>query len=115
MQETEWDKYGTGNYEKCADCMVHCGYEPTAVADTFVHPLKALKVAIFGPRTDGPFAPDIPLEGARSAEQRHDLQVYDFMRDLPRTERDRRWFEAKGLTLPEAREPATDRADQVAG
>ena len=25
MEETDWDAYGTGNYEKCADCMVHCG------------------------------------------------------------------------------------------
>ena len=34
METTEWDRYGTGNYEKCADCMVHCGYEGTAVEDT---------------------------------------------------------------------------------
>ncbi len=30
MDETDWDKYGTGNYEKCADCMVHSGFEATA-------------------------------------------------------------------------------------
>lgn len=35
MTETNWDNYGTGNNEKCADCMVHCGYEATAVDDTF--------------------------------------------------------------------------------
>ena len=35
MQETDWDKYGTGRHEKCADCMVHCGYEASAVDDTF--------------------------------------------------------------------------------
>lgn len=35
MESTEWDKYGTGKHEKCADCMVHCGYEPTAVVDSF--------------------------------------------------------------------------------
>ena len=23
METTDWDRYGTGNYEKCADCMVH--------------------------------------------------------------------------------------------
>ena len=34
MEDTEWEKYGTGNYEKCADCMVHCGYEASAVTDT---------------------------------------------------------------------------------
>ncbi|MGZ2903007.1 DUF3463 domain-containing protein, partial [Pseudomonas aeruginosa] len=26
-ETTEWDRYGTGNYEKCAECMVHSGYE----------------------------------------------------------------------------------------
>ena len=36
LESTEWDSYGrsSGN-EKCADCMVHCGYEPTAVHATF--------------------------------------------------------------------------------
>ncbi|MEL7029280.1 MAG: adenosyl-hopene transferase HpnH, partial [Pseudomonadota bacterium] len=32
MEETDWDAYGTGKYEKCANCMAHCGYEPTAAA-----------------------------------------------------------------------------------
>jgi len=34
IENTEWDKYGrkSGN-PKCADCMVHCGYEPTAAMD----------------------------------------------------------------------------------
>jgi hopanoid biosynthesis associated radical SAM protein HpnH len=34
MEKTEWNKYGraSGN-PKCADCMVHCGYEPTAATD----------------------------------------------------------------------------------
>ncbi len=68
MESTEWETYGTGNYEKCADCMVHCGYEATAVDDTFAHPLKALKVAILGPDTEGPMAPEIPLDGQRPAE-----------------------------------------------
>jgi len=68
MEETDWDSYGTGNYEKCADCMVHCGYEATAVNDTFAHPLKALAVARTGPRSDGPMAPDIPLDNQRPAE-----------------------------------------------
>jgi hopanoid biosynthesis associated radical SAM protein HpnH len=36
MKETAWDKYGTesGN-PKCANCMVHSGYEASAVNDTF--------------------------------------------------------------------------------
>ena len=55
METTEWDKYGTGNYEKCADCMVHCGFEATAVMDTVAHPLKALGVSLRGPRTEGAY------------------------------------------------------------
>lgn len=61
MTETEWERYGTGRNPKCANCMVHCGYEPTAVNDTFSHPLKALRVFLRGPRTEGPMAPDPPV------------------------------------------------------
>jgi hopanoid biosynthesis associated radical SAM protein HpnH len=36
MEDTRWERYGraSGN-EKCQDCMVHCGYEPSAVNHTF--------------------------------------------------------------------------------
>jgi hopanoid biosynthesis associated radical SAM protein HpnH len=36
MDDTKWENYGkkSGN-EKCQDCMVHCGYEATAVDHTF--------------------------------------------------------------------------------
>ncbi len=68
MNETDWDAYGTGNYEKCADCMVHSGYEATAVVDAVKRPLKALGVALSGIRTDGAMADEIPLEGQRPAE-----------------------------------------------
>jgi len=68
MDDTNWDAYGTGNYEKCADCMVHCGYEGTAVMDTVRRPLKALGVFLRGIRTDGPMAPEIPLDRQRPAE-----------------------------------------------
>jgi hopanoid biosynthesis associated radical SAM protein HpnH len=68
MEETNWNSYGTGNYEKCADCMVHCGFEATAVEDAFKHPLRALGVALRGIRVEGPMAPDIPLDRQRPAE-----------------------------------------------
>ena len=68
MEETDWDSYGTGKYEKCAECMVHCGYEATAVADTVANPLKALRVLLRGHETEGPMAPEIPLENQRPAE-----------------------------------------------
>ena len=35
IETTDWDRYGTGRNEECADCMVHCGYEASAVDDTF--------------------------------------------------------------------------------
>ena len=36
LDTTDWDSYGcaSGN-PKCTDCMVHSGYEPSAVAETF--------------------------------------------------------------------------------
>ena len=68
MEETDWDAYGTGNYEKCADCMVHCGFEASAVQDAFKHPLRALGVALKGIRTEGPTTPDLPLDRQRPAE-----------------------------------------------
>jgi hopanoid biosynthesis associated radical SAM protein HpnH len=68
MAETDWDAYGTGNYEKCADCMVHSGYEATAVVDAVKRPLKALGVALSGIRTDGGMAEEIPLDRQRPAE-----------------------------------------------
>ncbi len=64
MAATDWDQYGTGRNPKCADCMVHCGYEPTAINDTFAHPFKALRVAFSGPRTTGPLAPELPTRYA---------------------------------------------------
>src|SRR6266480_3513707 len=68
MEETDWDSYGVGNYEKCANCMVHCGFEATAVIDTFKRPLTALGVMLRGVRTDGPMAPEIPLDRQRPAK-----------------------------------------------
>ncbi len=41
MQETNWEKYGTGNDPRCANCMVHCGYEASAI-ETTLHSLPAL-------------------------------------------------------------------------
>ena len=61
IEETDWDKYGTGVNPKCADCMVHSGYEATAVDDTFKNPLKALKVFLTGPKYEGQMSPEVPF------------------------------------------------------
>lgn len=31
IETTDWSAYGRGRDERCANCMAHCGYEPTAV------------------------------------------------------------------------------------
>ncbi|MEM9684365.1 MAG: adenosyl-hopene transferase HpnH [Pseudomonadota bacterium] len=101
METTVWDDYGTGNYEKCADCMVHCGYEGTAVEETFSKPWKALKVALRGPKTEGDFAPEIDLSKARPAEDLHEAHVADVMSEVELTKRDLRWFAEHGVAPPE--------------
>ena len=68
MEDTDWDAYGVGKYEKCADCMVHCGFEGTAVRDTVAHPWRAIGVAMRGVKTTGAMAKDIPLGNERKAK-----------------------------------------------
>jgi hopanoid biosynthesis associated radical SAM protein HpnH len=53
LDTTDWSKYGraSGN-PKCTDCMVHCGYEATAVAETFGSMKsfsKVVKLTVLGP------------------------------------------------------------------
>ncbi len=68
MEGTEWQKYGVGNYEKCANCMVHCGFEGSAVLDSTRNPFQILPILLRGVKTDGPMAPDIDLSKQRPAE-----------------------------------------------
>ena len=68
METTDWDSYGTGRYEKCANCMAHCGYEPTAAHASISNPFSALWTALCGVRTAGPMAPEISLTQQRPAQ-----------------------------------------------
>ncbi len=90
METTDWDAYGTGRYEKCANCMAHCGYEPTAAHATLSNPLQALKVAFLGIRTEGEMAPEIPLDRQRPAQyvfSRHvELKLAEIRQTETRTE-----------------------------
>ncbi|MDX3885524.1 MAG: adenosyl-hopene transferase HpnH [Sphingomonas sp.] len=74
MDDTDWENYGVGKYEKCADCMVHCGFEGTATTDAVRHPFKFLKAARHI-RTEGPMAPDIDLSRQRPAENVYSSHV----------------------------------------
>jgi len=75
MESTAWEQYGVGNYEKCQDCMVHSGFEATAVKDTVRHPIKAALVALRGVRTEGAMAEDINLANQRRAKDVFALNV----------------------------------------
>lgn len=33
MAKTDWEKYGVGRDERCAQCMMHCGFEPSVVRE----------------------------------------------------------------------------------
>jgi hopanoid biosynthesis associated radical SAM protein HpnH len=83
METTDWDSYGTGRYEKCANCMAHCGYEPTAAMDAVLNPIKAAMVALRGPRTEGPMAPEIDMSQQRKADYGlHERHVAKVMEDI---------------------------------
>jgi hopanoid biosynthesis associated radical SAM protein HpnH len=82
METTDWDSYGTGRYEKCADCMAHCGYEPTAAHDAIAHPMSVIKLLWRGIRTEGPMAPEISLEAQRPAEYVYKSHVEKMMAGL---------------------------------
>jgi hopanoid biosynthesis associated radical SAM protein HpnH len=83
---TDWDRYGVGNYEKCANCMTHCGFEGTAVADAFKNPLKLAKVSMAGVRTEGAMAKDIPLDKQRPADYVFSAHVQQKLEEIRRTQ-----------------------------
>src|ERR1700739_1828214 len=75
METTDWDAYGTGRYEKCANCMAHCGYEPTAADAMMKKPLARGLSGLLGAKTEGPMAPEIDLSQQRPAQYVFDSNV----------------------------------------
>ncbi len=47
IEDTDWSRYGRGRHPRCANCMAHCGYEPTAVMATMKSPREIAR-ATFG-------------------------------------------------------------------
>ena len=82
MEDTAWEKYGVGNYEKCADCMVHCGFEGSAVTDSVRSPLKRLGLALKGVKTEGAMAVDIPLDRQRPADYVFSAHVEEKLEEI---------------------------------
>jgi hopanoid biosynthesis associated radical SAM protein HpnH len=48
IETTEWDRFGRGKDPRCAQCMAHCGYEPTAVIATMGSLKESLRAAVGG-------------------------------------------------------------------
>jgi hopanoid biosynthesis associated radical SAM protein HpnH len=48
IEETDWDAFGRGKDPRCANCMAHCGYEPTAVIATMGSLKESLRAAVGG-------------------------------------------------------------------
>ena len=68
MGTTDWEQYGHERNEKCRDCMVHSGYEATAVDHTFGSLrgfLGTVRAVLFGYRWSRVKAAE---EGAPSGE-----------------------------------------------
>ncbi|MFH1023121.1 MAG: adenosyl-hopene transferase HpnH [Planctomycetota bacterium] len=53
LDTTDWERCGAGRDPRCADCLMHCGYEPSAVNDIFSSPRAMLRAArvTFSPGT----------------------------------------------------------------
>jgi hopanoid biosynthesis associated radical SAM protein HpnH len=46
IETTEWERYGRGKDPRCANCMAHCGYEPSAVLATTKSLTQSLRAAV---------------------------------------------------------------------
>src|SRR5579875_3794562 len=46
IETTDWDSYGRGRDPRCANCMAHCGYEPSAVLATTRSLKESLRAAL---------------------------------------------------------------------
>jgi hopanoid biosynthesis associated radical SAM protein HpnH len=48
IETTDWEAFGRGKDPRCANCMAHCGYEPTAVIATLGSLRESLRAAVGG-------------------------------------------------------------------
>ncbi len=46
VETTDWDAYGRGKDPRCANCMAHCGYEPTAAIATMESLRQSLRALV---------------------------------------------------------------------
>ena len=85
VEETEWDRYGhaSGN-PRCRDCLVHSGFEASAVNDAFSS-LRGLarmaRAVLFGAKIPAPSATAPPSGTAISFDQDDSLQGQTLVAD----------------------------------
>ena len=48
IEDTDWSAFGRGKDERCANCMAHCGYEPSAVFATLGSLRETIRAAAGG-------------------------------------------------------------------
>jgi hopanoid biosynthesis associated radical SAM protein HpnH len=48
LEDTDWSAFGRGRDPRCANCMAHCGYEPTAVIATMGSLRESLRATLGG-------------------------------------------------------------------
>jgi hopanoid biosynthesis associated radical SAM protein HpnH len=46
IETTDWEQYGRGKDPRCANCMAHCGYEPSAVTATMKSPRETRRATL---------------------------------------------------------------------
>ena len=45
FEDTDWEAYGTDRDPRCANCLMHCGYEASTILDAFSKPKDLLALA----------------------------------------------------------------------
>jgi hopanoid biosynthesis associated radical SAM protein HpnH len=66
IETTDWNAYGRGRDERCANCMAHCGYEPTAVLAS----MGSLRESVRAMAASGPFSRTARRARGRRRERR---------------------------------------------
>jgi hopanoid biosynthesis associated radical SAM protein HpnH len=57
IETTAWEHYGRGKDPRCANCMAHCGYEPSAVSATMASPRQSFRATADILRSSLPMLP----------------------------------------------------------
>ena len=89
METTEWGHYGHDRNDKCRDCMVHSGYEATAVDDTFGSArgfLATIRATLFGicSKNNRSYEDTVPASGSDSRDGSSEPAVpSDSFKELP--------------------------------